>query len=202
MQSDGRIVLAGDADAKFGIARLNPDGSLDPNFGVNGKVIVDLNGNGGGGSAAYTVEIQTVDSDQRIVAAGYVGTRDSVFDFGLARFRSDGTLDNTFGGDGTVITAFGNGEDRVLDVVIDASNRIVAAGSASQISSGRNFALARYNSDGSLDSTFDGDGKVVTDFYGFYDEGESVAIQPDGNIIVAGVARQFRSQLRFRSRTL
>jgi uncharacterized delta-60 repeat protein len=185
IQSDGRIVLAGDADAKFGIARLNPDGSLDPNFGVNGTVIVALNGRGTGWSAAYTVAIQTVDSDHRIVAAGYVSTRQGVIDFGLARFRSDGTLDNTFGGDGTVITDFAGGEDSVRDIVIDSSNRIVAAGTCGAV----NFALARYNSDGSLDSTFDGDGKASTDFSGLSDEGQAVAIQPDGKIIVAGVAR-------------
>ena len=69
-------MLAGEADAKFGLARLNPDGSLDPDFGVNGKTIVELSGGGGGGSGAYTVAIQTVDSEQRIVAAGYAATRE------------------------------------------------------------------------------------------------------------------------------
>lgn len=184
IQFDGRIVLAGDVDAKFGLARLNPDSSLDTDFGVNGKMIVSLSG-GTGGSAAYTVAIQTVDSEQRIVAAGYANSRKGGIDFGLMRFTANGTLDNTFDVDGKVITDFAGGEDSVKDIVIDASNRIVAAGACGSI----NFALARYNSDGTLDITFDGDGKVATDFSGFSDAGESVAIQPDGKIIVVGVAR-------------
>lgn len=184
IQFDGRIVLAGDVDAKFGLARLNSDSSLDTDFGVNGKMIVSLSG-GTGGSAAYTVAIQTVDSEQRIVAAGYVATRSGVIDFGVARFKANGTLDNTFDGDGKVITDFAGGEDSIKDIVIDASNRIVAAGTCGSI----NFALTRYNTDGTLDINFDGDGKVSTDFFGSLDAGETVAIQPDGKIIVAGVAR-------------
>ena len=183
IQLDGRIVLAGDADAKFGIARLNPDSSLDSDFGINGKTIVSLSG-GTGGSAAYAVAIQTVDSEQRIVAAGYAATRRGVIDFGVARFRANGTLDNTFDVDGKVITDFAGGEDSIKDIVIDASDRIVAAGTCGSV----NFALARYNSDGTLDITFDSDGKVATDFSGLSDAGESVAIQPDGKIIVAGMA--------------
>jgi uncharacterized delta-60 repeat protein len=183
IQSDGRIVLAGDADAKFGLARLNPDGSLDPSFGVDGKMIASLGGPTGG-SAAYAVAIQTIDSEERIVAAGYAATRQGVIDFALARFRANGTLDSSFDGDGKVITDFAGGEDSIRDVVIDASNRIVAAGSCGSI----NFALARYNVDGTLDSTFDGDGKLNTDFSGASDQGYSVAIQPDGKIIIAGFA--------------
>ena len=182
IQSNGKIVLAGDADAKFGLARLSPDGSLDPNFGTGGKTIFSL-ADRTGGSAAYSVATQIVDSEERIVAAGYAATRQGGIDFALTRLRSDGTPDLTFGSQGKVITAFSRGEDNVNDLVIDVSNRIVAAGR----SSGQ-FAIARYNVDGSLDLTFDGDGKVTTDFFGFFDEGNSVAIQPDGKIVVAGRA--------------
>jgi uncharacterized delta-60 repeat protein len=185
IQFDGRIVLAGEADAKLGLARLNPDGALDPDFGINGKTIVSLSG-GTGGSGAYTVAMQTVDSEERIVAAGYAATRRGVIDFALARFKANGTLDNSFDGDGKVITDFAGGEDLINDIVIDASNRIVAAGRCPQ-----KFALARYNSDGTLDTTLDGDGKVATDVSASPDQGNSVTIQPDGKIVVAGVASLF-----------
>ena len=122
-------MLAGEADAKLGVARVNTDGSLDTGFGVSGQTIVDLSGGGGGGSGAYTVAMQTVDSEERIVAAGYAAPRRGSIDFGLARFKANGTLDNSFDADGKVITDFAGGEDSVNDVVIDASNRIVAAGS-------------------------------------------------------------------------
>ena len=189
IQFDGRIVLAGEADAKLGLARVNTDGSIDPQFGVNGKTIVDLSGGGGGGSSAYTVAIQTVDSEERIVTAGYAAPRRGSIDFGLARFKANGTLDNSFGCDGKVITDFAGGEDSAKDIVIDPSNRIVAAGTCGSI----NFAVARYNSNGTLDSTFDGDGKANTDFFGLMDQGNAVAIQPDGKIVVAGVARTVSS---------
>ena len=188
IQSDGKIVLAGDTDAKFGFARLNPvDGSLDLTFGTGGKTIFSL-GERRGGSAAYSVATQIVDSEERIVAAGYAGTVRGVIDFALMRLRSDGTPDLTFGSQGKVITAFSRGEDFANDLVIDGSNRIVAAGYSSP-----NFAIARYNVDGSLDLTFDGDGKVTTDFFGFIDQGNSVAIQPDGKMVVAGFTCTFCS---------
>jgi uncharacterized delta-60 repeat protein len=182
IQSDGKIVLAGDADNKFGLARLSPDGSLDLNFGTGGKTIFSLGGPTSG-SAAYSVATQIVESEERIVAAGYGTTRQGGIDFALTRLRSDGTPDLTFNSQGKVITDFSRGENVVNDLVIDASNRIVAAGGCSG-----QFAIARYNVDGSLDLTFDGDGKVTTDFFGFSDEGNSVAIQPDSKIVVAGRA--------------
>jgi uncharacterized delta-60 repeat protein len=181
IQSDGKIVLAGEADAKFGLARLSPDGSLDLNFGTGGKTIFALQQHTGG-SAAYSVATQIVDSEERIVAGGYAATRQGFIDFALTRLRSDGTPDLTFGSQGKVITSIGE-EDVVNDIVIDTSNRIVAAGHCSD-----QFAMARYNVDGRLDLTFDGDGKVTTDFFGFFDEGTSAAIQPDGKIVVAGRA--------------
>jgi uncharacterized delta-60 repeat protein len=186
VQADGKIVLAGDADAKFGIARLNPDGSLDPGFGANGKIILSVS-DGTGGSAAYSVALQTINSEQRIVAAGYANSRLGGIDFGLARFRANGEIDNTFEADGKVLTDFACGEDSVRHIVIDSINRIVVGGTWG----GGNFAIARYNPNGTLDSTFDSDGKVVTDFSGVYDEGRTVAIQPDGKIIVGGTARVF-----------
>jgi uncharacterized delta-60 repeat protein len=191
IQSDGKIVLAGFADNNFGLARLSADGSLDLNFGAGGKTILSFGGRKDG-SAAYSVATQIVDSEERIVAAGLASTYQTVSDFALTRLRSDGTPDLTFGSQGKVITALSRGEDQVNDLVIDASNRIVAAGRT-----GQNYAIARYNVDGSLDRTFDRDGEVTTDFFGFDDWGNSVAIQPDGKIVVAGWASPHFSSPNF-----
>ncbi len=97
----------------------------------------------------------------------------------------DGIVDSTFDTDGRVITAIGSGYDIVKAIAIQSDGKIVVAGSSSN---GNNFdfAITRYNSDGSLDNTFDFDGKVITDFDGFHDFGRSVAIQADGKIVVAG----------------
>jgi uncharacterized delta-60 repeat protein len=98
-----------------------------------------------------------------------------------------GDLDPAFGGgDGKVTTDFGD-VDRADGVAIQADGKIVVAGSAGG-AGGPDFAVARYNTDGSLDPTFDGDGKVTTDFASNHDQGFAVALQADGKIVVAGEA--------------
>src|SRR6266508_2960252 len=95
-------------------------------------------------------------------------------------FAAAGALDTSFDGDGKVTTDFG-GLDEALGVAIQPDGKIVAAGT-----NGGDFALARYNRDGSLDTSFDGDGKVTTDFGAPFDLALGVAIQPDGRIVAAG----------------
>ncbi|MFN7738414.1 MAG: delta-60 repeat domain-containing protein, partial [Pirellula sp.] len=104
-----------------------------------------------------------------------------------------GDLDTTFDGDGKVTTDFGNTGDVAHSVAIQSDGKIVVAG-FSRFEGNFNsedFALARYNSNGSLDTTFDGDGKITTDFDGEYDNALSVAIQSDGKILVAGVSNRY-----------
>jgi uncharacterized delta-60 repeat protein len=97
-----------------------------------------------------------------------------------------GDLDITFDGDGKVTTDFGsNLYDRANSIAIQSDGKIVVAGESSN-GSNPDFALARYNSDGSLDTAFDGDGKVTTAVGSFDDYANSVAIQSDGKIVVAG----------------
>lgn len=105
-------------------------------------------------------------------------------DFALTRYNTDGSLDTGFDGDGKVVTDFGKVDDRAYGVAIQGDGKIVAAGYTSPTSGGvfdpsgnaLNIALARYNDDGSLGTTFDGDGWVLTDFGG-NDFAHAVAIQ-------------------------
>ena len=164
------------------------DGDLDPTFDGDGKVTTDF---GSGIDRATGMAIQP---DGKIVAAGIV-PGDASIDFGLARYNTDGSLDITFGGDGTVTTDFGtNAAERALEMALQADGKIVVAGSTI-IGSNSDFALARYNADGSLDTTFSGDGRATLDFAGGLDEARAVAIQPDGKIVAAGVAHD-ASQIR------
>ena len=94
---------------------------------------------------------------------------------------SGGMLDPTFDGDGKVTTDFSNGTDLARGVALQPDGKIIAAGSTNS-----DFALARYNSDGSLDSNFGSGGRVTTDFFGKQDAGNALALQPDGKIVVAG----------------
>ena len=169
VQSDGRILAVGGSGGAFAVARYNADGSLDAGFGVNGRQTTAL----GVGGSAWAVAIQT---DGRIVAAGSSGPN-----FALARYNTDGSLDRTFSGDGVETTDVG-GSDGARGLAIQADGKLVAAGR-----SGADFALARYQPDGSPDSTFSTDGKQSTDFGGD-DYAMAVAIQPDGKIVAGGTA--------------
>jgi uncharacterized delta-60 repeat protein len=176
IQSNGKIVVVGNGDqGGFELARYTQHGRLDPSFGTRGKVTTDFGGN----APALAVAIQ---ADGKIVTAGHIETS-VIRDFALARYNPDGSLDPTFSGDGKLTTDFG-GSDQVLAVAIQADGKIVAAG-LTDASGNNDFALARYTSDGTLDPTFSGDGKLTTDFGG-NDIAYGVAIQRDGKIVAAG----------------
>ena len=114
----------------------------------------------------------------RSLAAGMTGNN-----FALARYNSNGTLDATFGSGGKVITDFGGPNDIALGVAVRSDGKIVAAGR------GLAFAVARYNSNGTLDTSFGNGGKTTTSFVGsLSDQANAVAIQPDGKTVVAGSA--------------
>jgi uncharacterized delta-60 repeat protein len=186
LQSDGRIVAAGytwppgTLGARFALARYNTDGSLDTSFGTDGKVITSF---GGAYSEAFSVAVQ---ADGRIVAAG-TGSSGDAPRFALARYNSDGSLDTSFGSGGLVTTSFGgSGDDLIQGMTLQPDGRIVAVGFATPVSGSATFALARYNSDGSLDTSFGSGGLVTTSFLGMFDRAQSVAVQPDGRIVAAG----------------
>ncbi len=187
IQSDGKIVAAGSAYGTyldFALARYNADGTLDTSFGPNkdGKITTDF------ASSADDARSVAIQSDGRIVAAG-IAFNGTNYDFALARYNADGTLDTSFGPnkDGKVTTDFASGYYRAFSVGIQSDGRIVVAGNAWN-GTNFDFALARYNPDGNLDTTFGTSGKVTTDFASGNDEALSVAIQSDGKIVVVGSA--------------
>ena len=179
IQSDGKIVVAGVANSDFALVRYNTDGSLDTSFDVDGKVTT-----GFGGDEHYASGL-SIQSDGRIVVAGYIENyTTNEFDFAVARYNTDGSLDITFDSDGKVITDFNGNNDAGRGVAIQSDGKIVVVGDSDDFSSAV-FAVARYNTDGSLDTSFDSDGKVttgiITSSYCY-----SVAIQTDGKIVAAG----------------
>jgi uncharacterized delta-60 repeat protein len=189
IQPDGKIVVAGKSggggEPDFALVRYNSDGSLDTSFGSNGKVTTDIDS---GAEEAYSVAIY---SDGKIVAGGRRSTYDSggTNDFAVVRYNTDGSLDTTFDSDGKVTTDIPSAYDVAYSVAIQTDGKIVAAGRSHNPSiGGSNFTLVRYNVDGSLDSSFDGDGKVTTQVGSASSEARTVAIQPDGKIVAAGSA--------------
>jgi uncharacterized delta-60 repeat protein len=184
IQSDGKIVVAGSSGElnefdDFALIRFNADGSLDTNFGSGGSVVTSILGQD---DIVHSVAIQ---SDGKIVGAGE--TKNGTYDeFALARYNADGTLDTSFGNaGGKVITNSNNNGDHSYSVAIQSDGKILLAG-ASDNTGNDDFALYRYNMDGSLDTSFGAGGKVVTAIGDGDDIGTSVAIQSDGKIVVAG----------------
>jgi uncharacterized delta-60 repeat protein len=193
LQPDGKLVAAGQASTgyrgkDFALARYNPNGGLDATFGTGGKVTTDFAGND---DAAFGVGLQP---DGKIVAAGQASSGYRGEDFALARYNPNGTLDTTFGTGGKVTTDFAGSDDQAFAVALQANGKIVAAGQASSGYRGRDFALTRYNPNGSLDATFGTGGKVTTDFAGDDDQAFAVALQPDGKIVAAGGTNTGRSR--------
>ena len=184
IQADDKIVVAGESatliSADVALARYNADGTLDISFGTGGKVISDF-----GGTCDFATSV-AIQANGKIVVAGSSGaTCEGPFDFGLARYNTDGTPDITFGTGGKVTTNFGGSDDQASAVAIQADGKIVAAG-FTDASGTHDFALARYNQNGTLDSTFGTGGKVTTDFGGTFDLALDVAIQADSKIVAAG----------------
>ena len=124
-------------------------------------------------------------ADYKIVAAGHTSTSGGNFNFALVRYNANGTLDTTFNTTGIVTTNFGQLDD-IHDAVLQADGKIVAVGSTF-IGGKVELALARYNNDGSLDTSFGTAGQVTTDLGGINQSANSLVIQPDGKLVVAGV---------------
>jgi uncharacterized delta-60 repeat protein len=194
IQGDRKIVAAGSADSQMAVVRYLPDGSLDTSFDGDGKAITSFAGGGRRdthvAAQGYAVELQ---SDQKIVVAGRVWNFNTgAWRFGVARFNSNGSLDTSFGGSGQVITDFGlplvgaDGLKNHFEVSALASQpdgKILAAGGGEGY-----FLIARYNSDGTLDPTFDGDGMLIQDVNSSSSWGliGDIAFQPDGKILAVG----------------
>jgi uncharacterized delta-60 repeat protein len=159
-------------------------GDLDPTFGSGGKVVTDFGGN----ETAWGLAVQP---DGKAVVAGTRFDPGPSDDFVLARYTVSGALDPTFDGDGKVTTDFGGRSDGADDLALQADGKIVAAGSGfSAEVRPVDFALAKYNRDGTLDTTFGAGGRVLTTFaQNSIDRANAVVIQADGKIVAAGSTR-------------
>jgi uncharacterized delta-60 repeat protein len=185
VQADGKIVAAGlvnSTEDDVTIARYDTNGNLDASFGAGGKVTTSF------GTDSHATGI-TSQPDGKLVVTAFVenGAHD---DFTLLRYNNDGSLDASFGIGGKVTTDFGSFNDNAFSVTVQADGKILASGYASNVSGiTEQFAIARYNTDGSLDATFGTGGKVLTDMGGhWFESAESVRVQSDGKIVVAGYA--------------
>lgn len=157
---------------------LAASGDLDPTFSGDGKIIQAL---GGTGSRAWDIAVQ---SDGKVVTVGNRYLTGGAADFAIVRYNTDGSLDASFSGDGKQFISFGHADDG-MSIAIQNDGKIVVGGQTCTSGGVCDVALARLNTDGSLDTTFSGDGKVVQDFDG--DDNGAYDIAMNGTkIVVAG----------------
>lgn len=198
LQTDGKILLSGlcldfTLKGSFGLARFKINGTLDSAFGTNGTIITAFN-TIHYADYGYDVVIQ---QDGKIIEIGMASNNAAVQGFGLVRFNTNGSLDNTFGLEGKVVTPIGNSDPFGTCVALQPDGKIIVGGFSWSSSVGNApcpFCVARYNSDGSLDSDFGIGGKVTT-YFGAggssgtsydCDEGLAIALQSDGKILMTG----------------
>ena len=198
IQSDGKIVVGGTStdptgNSDFALARYNSDGSLDTSFGSDGKVTTDFFHDNDSLNAI------AVQPDGKIVAAGSASRPGQGPQFGVARYNPDGSLDLSFGSAGKTTTNF-PGQDIAYAIAIAPGGKFMVVGTSS-VKPASEFALARYNPDASLDTTFGVNGKVVNSIRGLVDDARSAVLQPDGKVIIAGTHNQGDGFALFRYNT-
>jgi uncharacterized delta-60 repeat protein len=195
-QTDGKLVVVGTtykhndySDEDFVVTRYNSDGTLDSRFGRNGKARTDFPG-----LAAVPSSVLIQPDGKILVAGGAFPLFTFLGDFKLVRYNRNGSLDTSFGDGGIVTTSFPGQGSYAFAVALQPDGKIIAAGTdfvnfSSEDNSDTDFAIERYNPDGTPDTTFDGDGQVTTDFDGFNDDAFAILVQPDGKLVAIGSAK-------------
>ncbi|MBK8449289.1 MAG: T9SS type A sorting domain-containing protein [Saprospiraceae bacterium] len=183
VQSDGKIVVSGFSytassfSYDFVLVRYNSNGSIDQNFGSAGvtttAIINSTNDYG---------ESMTIQVDGKIIVGGYSYTGYLL----LARYDIHGKLDNSFGNKGTVSTLFGCAYQNKYSIILQSDGKILIGGYSTLNSPASDFSIARYKSNGTLDNSFGSNGIVRTPIGNGDDIATSIAIQPDGKIVLAG----------------
>ncbi len=216
LQPDGKIVAGGysnspnGADFNFALVRYNANGTLDTSFGDNiqqpGRVLTDFRALADGSRSGEMIQALALQPDGKIIAAGWSSSPNIDLNFALVRYNPNGTLDTGFGDStqqpGRVLTDFGplpdgsRSNDEIAAVVLQPDGKIIAGGYSLSPNGDKNFALVRYNANGTLDTSF-GDntqqpGRVLTDFRALPAGSRStemiqaLVLQPDGKIVAAG----------------
>ena len=182
----GQIVVAGyvlgpgPGNLDVALARYDPDGTLDPSFGTDGRVVTDL-------GAVEVARSVAITRQGRIIVAGATSRSAGATDVLLLGYDASGHLDQGFGEDGVVVADLFGPDEGALDMAAMADGHIVVAGTVdfSAVGPTADFGIARFDPDGSLDTSFGVGGTARVDFGGS-DFVAALAAHPSGAIVVAG----------------
>ena len=163
--------------------------SRDTSFSGDGKVTTSFSAGDDVGSGI------AVQFDDKIVVVGTSDNGSGVSEFAVARFNVNGSLDTSFSGDGMVTTSFSAGDDVGSGIALQSDGKIVVVGTSDNGSGTSEFAVARFNVNGSLDTSFSGDGRVTASFRAGNDVGSGIVVQSDGKIIVVGTSDDLNTTL-------
>ncbi len=176
--SDNKFVAVGGVGDSSFIVRYLENGLIDQTFGQNGYAFIPNY------FEVFSCKIQT---DGKIVISGYDG-HIGFPKFCIQRFLPDGKVDNSFGNNGTVITNYGGDENQIHDLAFQSDGKIIVTGETTTYSLNEtNFATARYNTDGTLDSAFGTNGKYTTVFTGAVSSANSIIVLKDDRILIGGI---------------
>ena len=175
----------------FAVARLTAAGALDTGFDSDGKKTIDLGGTNDFGQGV------AVDSQDRVLVGGYSYQGGTGYDFAVARLTAAGALDTGFDSDGKKTIDLGGTNDFGQGVAVDSQDRVLVGGYSYQGGTGYDFAVARLTAAGSLDTSFDGDGKKIIDFDGPNDVGQGVAVDSQDRVLVGGYSFQGAGGVNF-----
>lgn len=247
---DGKIIISGDSNDQFTMAKVNQDGNIDSDFGNNGWVQtgfpswsysndIDVNSTGevlltgmgfdnnddwkfiaakydsngildagfGNGGQLFIIVGNDYDfgirgkftDDGKILIGGhsYFGTNPLRYEIAIARLNADGSIDNTYGNNGfSKFRWTDNGENYLNDMVFQNDGKLLISGRNSD-SSGDYFSIARLNTDGQLDTTFGNEGKISGNVDLTAYTATSIAVQPDGKIVIAGNTADFTNPTKY-----
>jgi uncharacterized delta-60 repeat protein len=183
IQPDGKILLGGFADVigyKYFTMRLNADGTRDNTYDFDGVALVEVVP---GYNFGYAMALQ---GDGKIVQTG--AAQNSVINCGTVRYNSDGSIDSTFGVNGIILTNFSPGIKYGECIALQADGKILVGGTSGDYNNNTSVSIERFNTDGSIDSTFDSDGVLIDSVstIGLDDNVKAIAVQADGKIVLSG----------------
>jgi uncharacterized delta-60 repeat protein len=178
LQPDGKLITTDGDRGNYGLLRLNSNGSIDSSFGNNGNVSAPI----GGGLISGSRAIALLENGQILVAGTTLPLNGSSnWDFSIARFSANGSIDTTFGTNGYTITSLSTGSDIIDSIVVQSDGKILAAGHNNS-----DLAMVRYLPSGLVDTTFGNNGVVVTDAGGTADNAAGIVLQRNGKIVLGG----------------